>query len=207
MRIHKIQNDKKNSKFFSLVLLAIIVILPMIHSTAHAEEKQTSAVKNMIVGKTVNKTVNVVNEKNKLVQEDLIIAGISQAMSKESMIAILGKTTSTEELTLDYFAGGKNVKFTKFNYPGISVTVLDIKDGVMQVDITDTSYKTARGIKIGDTLTKLKELYGDEDQHSPSKMGDPFFVYRKAESPESLTFKIDPKTNLIIRISVDSWGA
>lgn len=183
--------------FVGAILLTMMISLPAMASSAVVSKPETA--------KTTKQAMATV-KKMTLTPEDLILKGISQGMSKADMIALLGFTKTTEKFTLDHFTGGTNVKFTKYNYAGISVTILDMKDRIVEVDITNASYKTARGIKIGDPLTKVQELYGEEDVYSPSRMGEPFYVYTRGESPEALSFKIDPATKKVVRISVDSWS-
>lgn len=197
MKIADIVSRNNIVRIIGSMVLAMMISLPVMASNAVVSKSEP--------GKTSKPVTTTVN-KLALTSEDLILKGLSQGMSKADMIALLGITKTTENFTLDHFTGGKNVKFTKYNYAGISVTILDMKDRIMEVDITNTSYKTARGIKVGDPLTKVKELYGEEDLYSPSRMGEPFFVYTRGESPEALSFKIDPSTKKVVRISVDSWS-
>lgn len=196
MNARDIKKGKKIVVFLGFLLAIMVVTLPATYAAKTESATMTNAAK----------TVNGVNTKLELSQDDLVIAGLTQAMNKEKMIALLGTATTTEQFTMDYFAGGKNVKFTKYNYPGVSVTIVDINGRIIEIDTTDITYKTARGAKIGDSIAKVKKLYGEEDLHSPSRMGQPFFVYGKAKSPEVLSFKVDPATKKVIRISVDSWS-
>lgn len=197
MKVADIVSRNNIVRVIGLMVLAMMISLPVMASSVVVSKQEPK--------KTVQ-PVLATTKKLALTEDDVIIKGLSQGMSKADMIIQLGMTKTTENFTLDHFTGGKNVKFTKYNYAGISVTILDIKDRIMEVDITNTNYKTARGIKIGDPLAKVKELYGEEDLYSPSRMGEPFFVYARGESPESLSFKIDPVSKKVIRISVDSWS-
>ena len=182
------------------VLLAVMVALSVTHHPVYAAKQEPATMTNG--AKTVNQGIT----KSELTKDDLVIAGLNQTMNKEKMIALLGTAKTTEQFMLDYFAGGKNVKFTKYNYPGVAVTIVDINGRIIEIDTTDTTYKTARGVKIGDPIGKVKELYGEEDVNSPSRMGQPFFVYGKTKSPEVLSFKVDPSTNKVVKISVDCWS-
>lgn len=200
MNARDVKNRGKIVKVFGLLVAVMVVTSPVTHHTVYAAKAESATMNN------TSKTVKAVNTKLELTQEDLVIAGLTQAMNKEKMIALLGTATTTEKFTVDYFAGGKNVKFTKYNYPGVSVTVVDINGRIIEIETTDTTYKTARGVRIGDPIAKVKKLYGDEDLHSPSRIGQPFYVYVKAKSPEVLSFKVDPLTKKVIKISVDSWS-
>lgn len=196
MNARDVNKGEKIVRILALLLAVMVVTLPVTYAAKMESTTMTNTVK----------TGNGVNKKLELTQEDLVIAGLTQAMNKEKMIALLGTAKTTEKFTIDYFAGGKNVKFTKYNYSGVAVTVVDINGQIIEIDTTDTTYKTARGVKIGDPIRKVKELYGEEDLHSPSRMGQPFYVYGATRSPEVLSFKVDPATNKIVRISVDGWS-
>lgn len=192
--------DGKNLNAIVRQCGVLLVIMVVTLSITYAAKTESTTMNNE------TKVVNAPKTKLELTQDDLVIAGLSQTVGKDKMIALLGKAKTTEQFTLDYFAGGKDVKFTKYNYPGVSVTVVDVNGRIIEIDTTDITYKTARGIKIGDLIKKVKEVYGEEDQHSPSRMGQPFYTYTKAKSPEVLSFKVDPATNKVIKISVDSWS-
>ena len=192
--------DGKNLNAIVRQCGVLLVIMVVTLSITYAAKTESTTMSND------NKVVNAPKTKLELSKDDLVIAGLNQTMGREKMLALLGKAKTTEHFILDYFAGGKNVKFTKYNYPGVSVVVVDENGRIIEIDTTDITYKTARGIKIGDTVTKVKEVYGEEDLHSPSRMGEPFYNYTKAKSPEVLSFKVDPATNKVIKISVDSWS-
>ncbi len=152
-------------------------------------------------------TIGAAKKNSDLTNDDFVIAGISLAMNQQSIIEILGTGYTTGHFTMGYFSGGRNVKFTKYIYPGITVIVGDAKGFVADIEVTDAKYGTARGITIGEPISKVKELYGEEDIHSPSKLGYQQFEYRmKRGGPQALDFSVDLATNKITRISINIWG-
>lgn len=200
MKVTNHGSGEKIAKIIGLLLLIMVITSPVAHHTVYGAKQEPST------GTNATKVASAVAAKQELTQDDLVIAGLKDGMSKEAMVKLLGTATSTENFTMDYFAGGKNVKFTKYNYPGISVMILDIKGQIIEIDITDKTYKTARGAKVGDPIAKIKELYGEEDLYSPSRAGQPLFVYGGGRGPEVLSFKVDPITKKVVTISVDSWS-
>lgn len=51
-----------------------------------------------------------------------------------------------------------------YRYPGITVNTVPVdgKDLVEMITLTDGTYQTLRGTKVGDTLDAVKKLYGEE---------------------------------------------
>jgi hypothetical protein len=78
------------------------------------------------------------------------------------------------DYTMRYFY---NVKLTRYIYPDVSVTIIDSIERIAEVETKSTSHPTTRGIKIGDSKTKVKELYGGESNLSPSRFGMPRLEY------------------------------
>lgn len=135
-------------------------------------------------------------------EEDYFVAGLSLGMTKQKMFETLGLPTSESQKTIDYFAGGRNVSYTKYIFPGIAIGIIDDRDFIVDIVLLDTTYKTARGITIGDPYAKVKELYSQKFKTFPSNT----FEYRMKRTAYAIDFKVDPISNKIKGITIHNWG-
>lgn len=94
------------------------------------------------------------------------------------LAAILGNPLETTKETLgdgaDTFAG---THIKKMEYEGLELTLMSPKSNgktfwISRMDVTGNQYLTARGVKVGDSLEKLKKVYS-EVQRVPDGTTDP----------------------------------
>lgn len=138
-----------------------------------------------------------------LKNDDFVLAGLTLEATKQKAIETLGQPINMEDFTVPYIAGGKNVKFTKYNFAGVSVIIEPKQDSVWDIRITDTKNKTIRGVSNGDSITKVKELYGKEFSAQTLKSGNVYYSYKR--NAYLLAFEVDGN-NKVVAISIDKWS-
>ena len=91
------------------------------------------------------------------------------------MLAALGDGFEYSEMVSCVYDG----KDKTYTYPGITVNTVPVggKDVIEMITLTDGTYATLRGAKVGDALSSVTELYGadyfDDGYHTYSISNDP----------------------------------
>jgi hypothetical protein len=87
---------------------------------------------------------------------DLSVAGIKKGMSSFAVSRLLGKPESkiSENNQLD-----PSSKLYTWKYDGLSVRLYN-DSWVFGISISSPRYSTQRGLRVGDSIKRLKQLYG-----------------------------------------------
>ena len=92
-----------------------------------------------------------------------------------ALLAALGDGFEYSEMVSCVYDG----KDKTYTYPGITVNTVPVggKDVIEMITLTDGTYATLRGAKVGDALSSVTELYGadyfDDGYHTYSISNDP----------------------------------
>jgi hypothetical protein len=92
-----------------------------------------------------------------LVEQDFTLGQINTGMSENQLIAVLGQPIQVHH---EQYSGWEN-KQKWVEYPGLKISLRKDEDWrVTGIDIISSNYLTHRGIKVGDSLDKVIDLYG-----------------------------------------------
>ena len=90
--------------------------------------------------------------------DDLKLAGIKVYDPEERVKSVLGKPLKTETIFID----SVNREGSRLYYDNVIVEILD-KTGVIRITTDSADYSTVRGLKVGDPLEKVYQLYGERE--------------------------------------------
>jgi hypothetical protein len=98
-----------------------------------------------------------------LTEVDLTINGVRVGTAEREVVARLGKAMAiTNDSDMDDCAGGYHRLFT---YEGLIVDLLGNEkrrgNAVTRMDLTSSQWETARGVNIGDPISKVREIFGE----------------------------------------------
>lgn len=142
-----------------------------------------------------------------LLDEDFAIGTVKLSYSRDKIVAILGDPSSIDEFTMPYFNGGNNVRFQRYIYPDIIVTVSADRGYVAEVSSTSRAYVTPRGVMVGDDLQKMFAQYGDARRSSRTKDGRQMvYTYTDDIGMISLSFVVNPIDGKITKVYTDIWS-
>ena len=139
-----------------------------------------------------------------LTDKDFALAGLTISSTKTEAIATFGQPTNVETFGFPNFQGSKNPRFTKYVFPDGTVTISDYKGDIFEITVTTPKYSTIRGIKVGDSLSQVREAYGKEKSSQKLRSGNMCYVY-SWRGPLALSFETD-SANHVVGISVDLWS-
>jgi hypothetical protein len=114
-----------------------------------------------------------------LKKSDFKVGYIELAGSLDSVTAHLGKAIRIERLSAEWYG------FTLCSYEKLNVWLNDDDDKIWAFDISDSLLMTCRGLKIGDSVKKLEDLYSKREwtERKFSRVGpwdDHFTDYNEA---------------------------
>ncbi len=89
--------------------------------------------------------------------KDFVVAGISENMNSSAVRKILGKPITARSWAnpVDY-----TDQFVEWSFEGITV-VFNSSYEVYAITITTTRFTTQRGLKVGDPVVRIRQLYGE----------------------------------------------
>lgn len=94
---------------------------------------------------------------NSITLDDLQLGGIKLDMTYEKLLNVM--KTKPESENIDEYEGMESK--TLFYKDGTEIYLVD--GTIYSVNVISSDYPTPRGLKVGDTAEKLKELYGEPD--------------------------------------------
>ena len=157
-----------------LVLILGIIIVTLVCINSKTVTKDIVKSKEIKNNETIKKPVEFWKSST---SEDFQIAGIGIDSTGSEVLKTLGEPKEKKQKTEpgvnnpDY-----DICWETWIYPDIEVVFVTglekgkpipgIPDKVMEVNVFKGDYETKRGIKIGDPITKVVDMYGESDNYS-----------------------------------------
>jgi hypothetical protein len=88
-------------------------------------------------------------------RSDFKVGFIELSCPLDSVIAHLGKAKRIEKMKQEHEG------FTAHFYENLTVWVTDDNSKIWAFDFSDSSFATTRGLKVGDAVKRLEQLYGE----------------------------------------------
>lgn len=136
-------------------------------STNNSTDNSSGSSEKVIKNGTIEKNGNVILKELAFVYKGNTIA-ISDIVDDEKLEGILGKAVEKKSHTYSNDDGlnmDTLIGFTEkhYKFPGLDIKTIkspvEKKFSIFNIKITDSKYLTARNIKVGDSVEKLKEAY------------------------------------------------
>lgn len=143
-------------------------------------------------------------QKIKLSDDDFVLADLHIGTTKDEVFSVFGQPVDTEEFTLPYFAGSKNLRIVKYSFADGSATIGEDNDCVYEIKVTTAKYKTTRGIKIGDSFQAIRAAYGQETFKQRLNSGNMCYSYG-GKGALQLSFEVN-SVNQVVSIGLDVWS-
>ena len=212
--------SRKNIWYIASALLIVIVgygfnfMLPRFNNTQSQDvikylQQQASKADLNIQDKSANSLeTKTTIEGVGLTEQDLRLAGLATGDNVKDVVKLYGNPAKRRIFQWN------NSNFEEYTYDGLKVVVLvnsNVNNGkIFAVEVSIPRYATVKGIKVGDSMTKVTELYGKPKNHTDFIDKDTKQSYRShhyfLKGGSALNFIADLATNLIVEISVDSWS-
>jgi hypothetical protein len=137
-----------------------------------------------------------------LIEKDYSIAGLNIKDSLEKVKSVIGPL----ELVNSYTNEIANCKVNVYEAKGVQVSIALYDGGhVWSIEVFSREYPTTLGIKVGDSIKNLQEIYGEpsykdsfEDKNGKNYL---YWFYDDMKKMKRLMFKIDKDKNVIYSIT------
>src|SRR5260370_2766972 len=114
-----------------------------------------------------------------LQRADLAVARIAQGADSTQVRALLG---TPQQASADTAANEAGFRLAEWQYPDLTITFdEDEKGQLFAIAITGRSFKTQRGLAIGDPVRRLRQLYGE-----PAETTQDSFLYQVNDDPSRM---------------------
>ena len=133
-------------------------------------------------------------DENRITPDDLQLGKIKLDMSYDELIVAVGQKPEQEEADEHAGINAKTLFFAD------STQVYMVDNAVFSVNITSSDYITPRGLKTGDSESRLKELYGEPSSSENGVLGYCYNGY------DLFTVVIENGKVSQIQIDKGSWG-
>ncbi len=130
------------------------------------------------------------DEKSSISPDDLMLGDIKIGINYDELMSIMGEEPVTEDMDE---LGGTDAKLLSFS-DDTQIYIVD--NAVYTVNVISSKYATPRGLKVGDSVKRLEELYGKADNVSDNAWG---YTYKGYE-----LFTVVIEDNKVAQIQIDS---
>lgn len=130
------------------------------------------------------------DEDSSIGPDDLKLGDIEIGMNYDELKNTMGEEPATEDIDELSGTDSKNLSFTD------DTQILLVDNTVYTVNVISEKYLTPRGLKVGDSVEKLEELYGKADNVTDDTWG---YTYKGYE-----LFTVVIKDNKVVQMQIDS---
>ncbi len=102
--------------------------------------------------------------------EDFILAGFKQLDSMDTVMELFGEPLDKSYTVRGTYKIQDQYLLTNMYYEDVIISIRDFFrdgyqdiEGIVEINITGDTYPTARGVRVGDTVDRVKEIYGMDE--------------------------------------------
>lgn len=181
-------------KLYRFIILGLVALGLILTSTGCTivSKQNNQIVETEGSGLAVNdqlSTVQTAQTSSELGLDDLKLAGIKVYDPEDRVRCVLGKPEKTETIKIEV----ADKECNKLYYQGLIVELLK-GTGVARITTQSAKYPTVRGLKVGDTIEKVYELYGQPKSNDNNEI---YYSFGKDDFDVFMVRLNDGKVNLV----------